>query len=82
MVVCKAKDNQKTQKIFYNQVYSYRTIGVVLASVPFHETLSRHALRGAMRLVDADGVVGAAADILLEHHLLLLVHLECCLRHL
>lgn len=33
-----------------------------------------------MRLVDADGAVGAAADILLEHNLLLLVHLECCLQ--
>lgn len=31
-----------------------------------------------MRLVDADDAVGAAADILLEHHLLLLVHLEHC----
>lgn len=35
-----------------------------------------------MRLVDADDAVGAAADILLEHHLLLLVHLECCLQAL
>lgn len=35
-----------------------------------------------MRLVDADGAVGAATDILLEHHLLLLVHLECCLQAL
>ena len=31
-----------------------------------------------MRLVDADDAVGAAADILLEHHFLLLVHLEHC----
>ena len=48
MVVCRAKDNQKIQKNFYNQVYPYRTIGVVHASVPFHETLSRHAQRGAI----------------------------------
>ena len=35
-----------------------------------------------MRLVDADDAFGAAADILLEHHPLLLVHLECCLQTL
>lgn len=35
-----------------------------------------------MRLIDADDAVGATADILLEHHLLLLVHLECCLQAL
>ena len=35
-----------------------------------------------MRLVDADDAVSATADILLEHHLLLLVHLECCLQAL
>ena len=48
MVVCRARDNQKIQKSFYNQVYPCRTIGVVHASVPFHETLSRHAQRGAI----------------------------------
>ena len=31
-----------------------------------------------VRLVDTDDAVGAAADILLEHHLLLRVHLEHC----
>lgn len=48
MVVCRAKDNQKTQKIFYNQVYPCRTIGVVHASVPFHEAPFSPCAKGAI----------------------------------
>ena len=33
-----------------------------------------------MRLIDADDTVGAAADVLLEHHLLLFIHPESCLQ--
>ena len=35
-----------------------------------------------MRLVDADDAVGTSADILLEHHFLLFIHLERCLKTL
>lgn len=33
-----------------------------------------------MRLVDADDAVGTSADVLLEHHFLLFIHLERCLK--
>jgi len=33
-----------------------------------------------MRLVDADDAVGTSADVLLEHHFLLFIHLESCLK--
>ena len=32
-----------------------------------------------VRLIDTDDAVGTSADILLEHHFLLFVHLECCI---
>ena len=35
-----------------------------------------------MRLVDADDAVGTSADVLLEHHFLLFIHLERCLKTL
>ena len=35
-----------------------------------------------MRLVDADDAVGTSADVLLEHHFLLFIHLEGCLKTL
>ena len=33
-----------------------------------------------VRLVDTDDAVGTSADVLLEHHFLLFVHFECCLK--
>ena len=35
-----------------------------------------------MRMVDADDTVGTSADVLLEHHFLLFIHLESCLKTL
>jgi len=32
-----------------------------------------------VRLVDTDDAIGTSADILLEHHFLLFIHLECCI---
>lgn len=53
---------------------------------PIFRTKLNHGLRLApnngteMRLVDADDAVGTSADVLLEHHFFLFIHLENCLK--
>ena len=74
-------------KVFKPDFSKMRQVTAHDAGTDFRTELNR-GLRLApddgteMRLVDADDAVGTSADVLLEHHFLLFIHLERSLKTL